>query len=272
MEVRALCIRLGEHHSLRFLLLLSKLDMFHYKSSSSSNPLISLFVFPVMFVFVAHVQYSNAALRIVPDRLQLFQYESVSFHCEGLNGSGQSSGIRNAAGFISVCNDTRTAAASCTIRRAYVGDSGEYWCETEGGQRSGAVTITVTAGSVVLQSPVSPVKEGDCVILRCRTKTTTSSLFPADFYKDGVPVGSGSAGEMSVHRVSTADEGLYKCSFSNSGESAESRLAVRETGVLAGESRRLHLVFRSVSVVVMVALLLLLLGLLHWRKLQLTRK
>ena len=84
------------------------------------------------------------------------------------------------------------------------------------------------ADSVILDSPVLPVMEGSNVTLSCRRKRTTSLNLTADFYKDGLLIGSRS-GEMTVHSVSKCDEGLYKCRLSGAGESAESWLAVRGT-------------------------------------------
>ncbi len=71
-----------------------------------------------------------------------------------------------------------------------------------------------------------PVMEGNKVTLSCRNKTTSPHL-PADFYKDGLLMGSSSTGEMTIHSVSKSDEGLYKCNISDVGESPESWLAVR---------------------------------------------
>ncbi len=79
---------------------------------------------------------------------------------------------------------------------------------------------------MILESPVLPVREGTNVTLRCRKKTTSSRL-PADFYKDGLLMGSSSTREMTIHNVSKSDEGLYKCRISDIGESPESWLAVR---------------------------------------------
>ena len=83
-----------------------------------------------------------------------------------------------------------------------------------------------SAGSVILESPVLPVMEGEDVTLSCREKTTSFNL-TADFYKDGLHVGRGSTGTLTIHSVSKSDEGLYKCNISGAGESPESRLAVR---------------------------------------------
>ncbi|XP_044040293.1 low affinity immunoglobulin gamma Fc region receptor II-like [Siniperca chuatsi] len=233
----------------------------------------------VIILSGAHVQKSynqkdDAAFRIVPNRLQVFEYESVSFHCEGLDGSTQLRGIRSTEEFITSC-DERMPVLSCTIQRAYPADSGEYWCETKGGERSNSANITVTAGSVILESPVLPVKEGNNVTLRCRNKMTSSHL-TADFYKDGLLMGNSSTGEMTVHGVSKSDEGLYKCNISDVGESPESWLAVsalyRETYPFSDHFFSVLLLLRAVFTIVMVALLLLLVGLLHRGKLRVPHK
>ncbi|XP_038554009.1 Fc receptor-like protein 5, partial [Micropterus salmoides] len=165
-------------------------------------------------------------LRITPDRLQHFEYESVSFHCEGTDGSTQLKGIRNTEEFKPVCDIKRTpTGSSCTIDKSYSGDSGEYWCETDGGERSNSANITIVGGSVILESPVLPVKEGDAVTLRCRKKETSFDL-KADFYKDGHLIRNSSSVEMTIHSVTKSDEGLYKCRISGAGESAESQLTV----------------------------------------------
>ncbi|KAI3375996.1 hypothetical protein L3Q82_016537, partial [Scortum barcoo] len=149
-----------------------------------------------------------AAFHIVPDRLQVFEYESVYFHCEGLEDSAQLRGIRNTEGFVSTCEE-RMSVLFCIILRAYGEDAGQYWCETKGGDRSNSVNITITAGSVILESPVVPVMEGNKVTLRCRNKTTSSHL-PADFYKDDLFIRSSSTGEMTIHSVSKSDEGTLQ--------------------------------------------------------------
>ncbi|XP_030580225.1 Fc receptor-like A [Archocentrus centrarchus] len=87
------------------------------------------------------------------------------------------------------------------------------------------VNLTVTGGSVILQSPVLPVMEGDDVTLLCQTKTTPSNL-PAAFYKDGIFIGHQSSGNMTIQHVSRSDEGLYKCDISGHGESPSSWITV----------------------------------------------
>lgn len=84
---------------------------------------------------------------------------------------------------------------------------------------------------MILESPALPVMEGDTVTLHCRDKDTPSNYI-AEFYKDGSPIMTGYTGRMTIHNVSRADEGLYKCSMYQVGESLESWLAVR------GETRQ----------------------------------
>ena len=88
------------------------------------------------------------------------------------------------------------------------------------------VNVHCSDGSVILERPVVPLTEWEDVTLGCRKKNTSSNL-PADFYKDGLHVGSSSTGEMTIHSVSKSDKGLYKCIISGAGESPESWLHVR---------------------------------------------
>ncbi|XP_067380133.1 carcinoembryonic antigen-related cell adhesion molecule 20-like isoform X2 [Channa argus] len=203
----------------------------------------------------------------------LFQYESVSFHCEGLDDSTQLRGIRNTEGFLSVCDSNETATASCTIDRAYRADSGEYWCETKEGKRSNIVNITVTAGPVILESPVLPVMEGDNVTLGCRIKRTSFNIFPS-FYKDGRFIANSSTGEIIIHSVSKSDEGLYKCNISDVGESPQSLLIIKELhkDTSSSSDHFIHVFFVLRTLFTMVALLLLLVGLLHFGKLGALQK
>ncbi|XP_026012794.1 Fc receptor-like B, partial [Astatotilapia calliptera] len=112
----------------------------------------------------------------------------------------------------------KPAGSSCNISYTDTVDSGVYWCESREGPISNMVNLTVTGGSVILQSPVLPVMEGDDVTLLCKTKTTPSNL-PAAFYKDGSLIRKQPTGHMTIQHVSRSDEGLYKCDISGHGES-----------------------------------------------------
>uniref|UniRef100_A0AAQ6IQN6 Ig-like domain-containing protein n=1 Tax=Anabas testudineus TaxID=64144 RepID=A0AAQ6IQN6_ANATE len=179
-----------------------------------------------MLLLCEHDQKVNAdSLHIGPNRAQFFEYESVTFYCEGVSYCEI---VHESKGKLSSCNKTnkRTATgSSCTLTHVYTDDSGEFWFETGGGKRSNSVNIIVSAGSVILEIPALPVMEGEAVTLTCRNKTTSSQT-SAHFYHYGGLIGNSSAGNMIIHGVSKPDEGIYKCNISGAGESAESRLIV----------------------------------------------
>ncbi|XP_026013169.1 low affinity immunoglobulin gamma Fc region receptor III-like [Astatotilapia calliptera] len=196
MEVRALCIRL---------------------------------LMTLLILLCAHAQKVDAvSLHIVPNKSQFFEYESVNFYCEEPSHGDVLYKMTEEA---KQCNKTSgkttvtTTGSKCTIHSLYARDSGEYWCGTAGGKRSNNIYITVTAGSVILESPAVPVMEGEAVTLRCRNKIPSSSI-AADFYKYGRHIGSSSRGNLTINRVSKSDDGLYKCKISGGGESPESWLSV----------------------------------------------
>ncbi|XP_005755490.1 Fc receptor-like protein 5, partial [Pundamilia nyererei] len=112
----------------------------------------------------------------------------------------------------------KPAGSSCNISYIDPLESGVYWCESNQSTISNMVNLTVTGGSVILQSPVLPVMEGDDVTLLCKTKTTPSNLTAA-FYKDGSLIREEPTGHMTIQHVSRSDEGLYKCDISGHGES-----------------------------------------------------
>ncbi|KAM9425368.1 uncharacterized protein KZ484_009343 [Pholidichthys leucotaenia] len=158
--------------------------------------------------------------------------DSVSLSCEDEDRPGGWTLRRNTTkGKVSHCGGGwgRSAGSSCYISFIYESDSGSYWCESSDGSTiSSMINLTVSGGSVILQSPVLPVMEGDDVTLTCRTKTATSNL-PADFYKDGSFIRTEPAGHMTIHHVSRSDEGQYKCNMSGHGESSSSWISVTGT-------------------------------------------
>ncbi|XP_065806974.1 Fc receptor-like protein 5 [Labrus bergylta] len=199
----------------------------------------------VLFLLCAHVQdVDSLILHLEPNRLQFFEYESLIFHCEGSYDSTGLKIVHQSKGELVKCNTTVTSKrSSCTIPNIFPWDSGQYWCESRDGKRSDIIHINVTAGPVILESPISVV-EGEAVTLRCRRKTTSTNL-SADFYKDGHLIRTSSTENMSIPSVYKHDEGFYKC-ISGGRESAESLMAVQ----------------------VMMALLLVLLGQLHCGELR----
>ncbi|XP_019209391.1 low affinity immunoglobulin gamma Fc region receptor II-like [Oreochromis niloticus] len=195
MEVRALCIRL---------------------------------LMTIMILLCVQDQKVDAvSLRVVPNRLQFFEYESVTFHCEGVNYCEVVQKFKGKAELCGKTNKRTPTGSSCTIKNVYTADSGEYWYENEGGRRSNIINLSVTAGPVILESPAVPVLMEQSVTLSCRKKIASSNL-TAGFYQDGRPIYQSSTGNMAIHRVSKSDEGLYKCSISGVGESLESWLKVTD--------------------------------------------
>ncbi|KAM9335184.1 Fc receptor-like protein 5 [Symphorus nematophorus] len=170
-----------------------------------------------------------AALTVVPDRSQFFQYESVSLSCGQQGNSSDWRVKRNTSMMINQeCTYSwdKIIESGCFIDDLYPSDSGVYWCESAAGECSEAVNITVTRGSVILESPVLPVMEGDNVTLRCRNKIPSSSNLTY-FFKDGLLIGSSLTGTMTIHSVSKSDAGFYKCNISETGQSSDSWLSVR---------------------------------------------
>ncbi|XP_041634989.1 low affinity immunoglobulin gamma Fc region receptor II-a-like [Cheilinus undulatus] len=165
-------------------------------------------------------------LQMSPSRSQFFLYERFSLSCDALSRGGLLKRNTTRKG-VETCPNGWGAlkGSTCTIQTMYLFDGGLYWCETESGEQSHALTISVTDGAVILESPALPVKEGDSVTLCC-TNRETSSIVQNDFYKDGRLINSSMTGNMTIHSVSRSDEGLYKC-ISGAGVSADSWLSVR---------------------------------------------
>ncbi|XP_060884999.1 low affinity immunoglobulin gamma Fc region receptor II-b-like [Labrus mixtus] len=179
----------------------------------------------ILFLLHARVQdVDSLILRPEPNRLQFFEYESLTFHCEGSYGSTGLKIVHQSKG--QTCETPVTSTrSSCSIKTLYLDENGQYWCESGDRKTSDIVYITVTAGPVILESPISVV-EGEDVTLRCRNKTNSPNL-SADFYKDGRLIGRSSTENMTIPGVTKRHEGLYKCTISGGGESAESRMTVQ---------------------------------------------
>ncbi|XP_075891460.1 uncharacterized protein LOC142894156 isoform X2 [Nelusetta ayraudi] len=180
-----------------------------------------------------------STLSIVPNRTQFFLYDKISLKCTMSADSNGWSMWRNVSATTSDTFRVQRVAAgvSYDIPHAYPSDSGVYWCESPQGECSNKAHITVTAGTVILESPVCA-SEGDLVTLRCLLKKgnddRATSDFTATFFKDEVFIGSTHNGRMDLPAVSHSDEGLYGCKHPE-GDSPKSFLAVtacaQETGV-----------------------------------------
>ncbi|XP_069028353.1 low affinity immunoglobulin gamma Fc region receptor II-b-like [Embiotoca jacksoni] len=200
-----------------------------------------------------------ASLTVFPDRSQIFQYEPITLSCEHQEDSTEWIVKRNTSENVNEeCSHfwNPRNSSDCFCSESYYSDTGVYWCESGAGGCSNTVSITVTAGSVILESPVLPVTEGEAVTLRCRTGTTSN--LTADFYKDQVLIGSSSTGNFTIGSVSKSDEGLYKCNVSGDGGSALSRLTVRGRPERCDQPFA-HILLPVVGVCVCILLMLLML-------------
>ncbi|XP_049922610.1 Fc receptor-like protein 5 [Epinephelus moara] len=187
----------------------------------------------VLVLLLAQVNHSYFAQRagaafprVRPDRLQFFEYETLSVNCEEFRGLTEWRVMRRLSRRSPTDSyNWNSSAPSSTIEPTFKTHSGEYWCEDRDGKTSSALNITITDGSVILEVPARPVVEGDDVILHCRKMETQSKHFN-EFYKDGSRLGSWCENNMIIQNVSKSDEGLYKCSVIGAGESPESWLTV----------------------------------------------
>uniref|UniRef100_A0AAR2LLX3 Ig-like domain-containing protein n=1 Tax=Pygocentrus nattereri TaxID=42514 RepID=A0AAR2LLX3_PYGNA len=170
------------------------------------------------------------SLMVSPSRTQHFSADSLSLSCEGQSDSTgwrvrrytHSQKVSNcSSGWGSVTGST------CSISSLSTSHTGLYWCESESGESSNPVNITVTNNNGILDSPVHPIMEGDPLTLHCLYRDPKPTNLTAEFYKDGSLLQTQTTGEMTIRTVSKSDEGLYHCKHPERGESPQSGISVR---------------------------------------------
>ncbi|XP_030018124.1 high affinity immunoglobulin gamma Fc receptor I-like [Sphaeramia orbicularis] len=168
---------------------------------------------------------TTASLKVSPNWSQFFKGQSVSLSCED-EGPGWTLRRNTSTETRTQCGTEwgRGNGSSCRIRTLFSWDSGVYWCESSEGQTRTSISLSVTGGPLVLHSPVLPVMEGQEVSLHCQTHPPSNRS--ADFYKDGVFVGVGPAGHMTIPQVSLAHQGVYRCDITGVGQSPPSWMSV----------------------------------------------
>uniref|UniRef100_A0AAR2IQF4 Ig-like domain-containing protein n=1 Tax=Pygocentrus nattereri TaxID=42514 RepID=A0AAR2IQF4_PYGNA len=189
-----------------------------------------------------HTQYSDTqplwitgvsrpvSLKVSPSRVQHFSADSLSLSCEG---QSDSTGWRvrryTHREKVSDCSSGSgsVTGSTCSISSLNTSHTGVYWCESESGESSNPVNITVTNNNVILESPVHPVTERDPLTLRCLCHHTKASDCIAEFYKDGLLLQTQTTGEMTIRTVSKSNEGLYHCKHPEKGESPQNWILVR---------------------------------------------
>ncbi|XP_053344240.1 low affinity immunoglobulin gamma Fc region receptor II-like [Clarias gariepinus] len=172
------------------------------------------------------------SLIINPNRTQHFTGDSLSLSCEDQsNSTGWSVRRYTHNTRVTDCSQLGPVTGStCKISSLNTSYTGVYWCESESGENSNPVNITVYDGNVILESPVHPVTEGHPLTLRCLYRNTKPSNPRADFYKDGSVLQKQTTGEMIIHNVSKSDEGFYHCNYSGEKESEKSWVSVKGSG------------------------------------------
>ncbi|XP_053343916.1 uncharacterized protein LOC128514170 [Clarias gariepinus] len=168
------------------------------------------------------------SLIINPSRTQHFTGDSLSLSCEDQsNSTGWTVRRYTHNNRVSDCSRGESVTRySCNMSFLSSFYDGVYWCESESGENSNPVNITVHDGDVILESPIHPVPEGHPLTLRCLYRSTNSPNLRADFYKDGSVLKKQTTGEMTIYNVSKSDEGFYHCIYPERGESLESWVSV----------------------------------------------
>ncbi|KAF4088732.1 hypothetical protein AMELA_G00058160 [Ameiurus melas] len=149
------------------------------------------------------VESPPVSLIINPNRTQHFTDDSLSLSCEDQSNSTVWS-VRQYtdSGRVLDCSRGSVTGSTCEISFLSTSYTGVYWCESESGENSNPVNITVHDGDVILESPVHPVTEGHPLTLRCLYRYPKSSNLQADFYKDGSVLQNQTTGEMIIYNVS----------------------------------------------------------------------
>uniref|UniRef100_A0A8C2JJC3 Ig-like domain-containing protein n=1 Tax=Cyprinus carpio TaxID=7962 RepID=A0A8C2JJC3_CYPCA len=172
------------------------------------------------------------SLIISPSRTQHFTSVSLSLSCEDQSNTSRWRVRRYSDNEqLEDCSSSlwgSQTGSKCTINSTRTSDTGVYWCQSESGEKSHPVNITVHCESldVILESPVHPVTEGDSLTLRCLYNHSTPANLRADFYKDGSLIQSQTT-EMIISTVSKSHEGFYYCKHPERGESPKSWISVR---------------------------------------------
>ncbi|XP_074480581.1 Fc receptor-like protein 5 isoform X3 [Sebastes fasciatus] len=214
--------------------------------------------------------HSAASLTVSPDRAQHFINQLVSLSCEGNSTKWRVMWFYESGSLIDCTIWGTMTGSTCTINRYWI--SGVYWCESETGQFSNAVNITIQYDGIILVSPVHPVAEGHPVTFGCKLKTE-KVLHDVDFYRNDKLIKNHTNGELIISAVSTSDEGFYRCKGkesppgSRNWTSKESWMSVKYVPASGPEKTSPFPVLLIVGLVCGVSLIIvLLLFLYHYRK------
>uniref|UniRef100_A0A673HDY3 Ig-like domain-containing protein n=1 Tax=Sinocyclocheilus rhinocerous TaxID=307959 RepID=A0A673HDY3_9TELE len=176
-------------------------------------------------------RWPKASLIISPSRSQHFLSDSLSLSCEDQMSSRWR--LRRYSERLEDCSSSdwgSETGSTCRITSLKTTDTGVYWCQSESGEKSQPVNITVHDVDVILESSVYPVNEEHPLTLHCLQRTTNSSNLRAVFYKDRSLIQTQiTDNQMSIPAVSKSHEGFYYCKFPERGESPKSWVSVTES-------------------------------------------
>uniref|UniRef100_A0A3B5LFX6 Ig-like domain-containing protein n=1 Tax=Xiphophorus couchianus TaxID=32473 RepID=A0A3B5LFX6_9TELE len=201
-----------------------------------------------------------ASLSVSPDREQHFTSESVTLNCGG-NSTEWRVMVTSELSFSSYTDSCSTWGAMngslCTFSSPQYSKA-TLWCESESGELSNAVNLTVQ--DLLLVSPVHPVTEGASVTLSCITREE-NKLSNVTFYHNNKLRQNDDRGELNISAVSQSDEGFYKCEHSGK-VSSQSWVAVEGE---ADSSFPVMWAVGPVCGIVLVVLLLLLIRFIRFK-------
>ncbi|XP_016106352.1 Fc receptor-like protein 2 [Sinocyclocheilus grahami] len=200
------------------------------------------------------------SLIVSPSRTQHFTSVSLSLSCEDQSNSDRWR-VRRYSDSLGLfdCSSRwgSQTGSTCTISYTVPPYTGVYWCQSESGEISHPVNITVHPG-VILESPVHPVTEGDTLTLRCLYQHSTPPNLRADFYKDGSLIQNQTT-EMIISTVSKSHEGFYYCKHPERGESLKSWISVTASSRSDGLNPMIIGVTAGLTVTSLIIVLLVLL-------------
>ncbi|KAI5085178.1 Fc receptor-like protein 5, partial [Silurus meridionalis] len=179
----------------------------------------------ITLIYLLTDKSASVSLIINPSRSQHFTADSLSLSCEDQRDSTGWT-VRRYTHSETSLDCSSVSGSTCNIISLSPSHTGVYWCQSESGERSDSVNITVHNGDVILDSPVHPVTEGNPLTLHCLYHNTKIST-GIDFYKNYLIIQNQTTGVMTISSVSKSDEGFYHCKHPERGESPKSWISVR---------------------------------------------
>ncbi|MED6272176.1 hypothetical protein CHARACLAT_027476, partial [Characodon lateralis] len=114
-----------------------------------------------------------ASLIISPHKEKHFNIDNVNLNCQGNSANPRVRfELPGNKTDLSYCSTWGTMTGSSCSIKSHKSHRAVYWCDSETGQFSNAVNITIQNGDLLLVSPINPVIERASVSLSCRLRVT----------------------------------------------------------------------------------------------------